>query len=375
MRGKKYRGAAAALALLTVLALTLSGCGQSAQAPKPAPSQPAGQSAGQGTQTVGQPAQPTKPSGPPTKVKVTTPVVSLLASHLFVAEKQGFFKEQNLDVEVVITRGSGPDVQAVLSGDAEFTFTSAPLLLQSRDKGQEIVPVFMGLNRLIINYVIHKDVAQRLGITEKTPLKEKWQKIKGLKIGVTRAGALTWDVTNYFLKKNGLDPKKDVEVVAVGADAVMIAALEQKKVDVICQTSPVPETAISKGIGISFLNNATGEDPDVGEFAQIMLMGKPDWIAKNPDVTRRMVAALMKSSQWLLEHKPEEVIAALKDKFPDIDAATLGAAVRSVQAAIPKDGKVTEKSIKVVEDIMRQAGLISKPVEYQKLIIHDYLPK
>lgn len=374
MRGRTYR-ATTAVALAAVLVLVLSGCGQAGQAPKPGAAQPAGPGTAQGTPPAGQSPAPAKPSGPPTKVKVTTPVVSLLASHLFVAEKQGFFKDQNLDVEIVITRGSGPDVQAVLSGDAEFTFTSAPLLLQSLDKGQEIVPVFMGLNRLIINYVIHKDVAQRLGITEKTPLKEKWQKVRGLKIGVTRAGALTWDVTNYFLKKNGLDPKKDVEVVAVGADAVMIAALEQKKVDIICQTSPVPETAISKGIGISFLNNATGEDPDVGEFAQIMLMGKPDWIAKNPDVTRRMVAALMKANQWLLDHKPEEVIAVLKDKFPDIDPATLGAAVKSVQAAIPRDGRVTEKSIKVVEDIMREAGLISKPVEYQKLIITDYLPR
>jgi NitT/TauT family transport system substrate-binding protein len=58
-----------------------------------------------------------------TKVKVTQPAESLSYMPLYVGRAKGFFKEAGIDLEVVVTRGDGPDVQALMAKEVEFVAT------------------------------------------------------------------------------------------------------------------------------------------------------------------------------------------------------------------------------------------------------------
>ena len=73
------------------------------------------------------------------------------------------------------------------------------------------------LNRAIVNAVMHKDVAQARGITPTTPLRDKLAALRGLTIGVTRPGSLTFQIGTYWIQKAGYTPGNEVSLLAVGA--------------------------------------------------------------------------------------------------------------------------------------------------------------
>ena len=98
-------------------------------------------------------------AGAAEKITITTPVESLTASALYIARGQGFFAAEGLEAEIVVTAGTGPDVQALLVGQSEFAYTPGTHLIEPVVKGQRLVGVMAGLNRLIINVALHKDVA------------------------------------------------------------------------------------------------------------------------------------------------------------------------------------------------------------------------
>src|ERR1041384_8606697 len=58
-----------------------------------------------------------------TKVKITQPSESLSYMPIYLGRAKEFFKEAGIDLTVVITRGDGPDVQALMAREVEFVAT------------------------------------------------------------------------------------------------------------------------------------------------------------------------------------------------------------------------------------------------------------
>src|SRR6266853_1309893 len=63
------------------------------------------------------------------------------------------------------------------------------------------------------------------------PYPQMVRDLKGLKIGISSAGASTDTVLQYLLREAGLDPKKDVNIIPVGDPATMLAALKNGVID------------------------------------------------------------------------------------------------------------------------------------------------
>jgi hypothetical protein len=129
-----------------------------------------------------------------------------------------------------------------------------------------LLMVMSGLNKVFINWAMHKEAAKSKGVTESMPLPEKIKMLKGLTVGVTNPGALTAHLAAFVIRKAGYTPQQDVQIIPIGAGPTWLAALENRKIDVALTAPPVPETAISRGFAIMFINNAKGEDPSIPEF-------------------------------------------------------------------------------------------------------------
>src|SRR5712675_1260221 len=63
------------------------------------------------------------------------------------------------------------------------------------------------------------------------PYPQMVRDLKGLKIGISSAGASTDTVLQYLLREAGLDPKKDVSIIPVGDPNTMLAALKNGVID------------------------------------------------------------------------------------------------------------------------------------------------
>jgi NitT/TauT family transport system substrate-binding protein len=131
----------------------------------------------------------------------------------YAADEQGFYEDEGLDVTI---RPGGPDIvpeQVVLGGQAEFGINWLDNLLATRDQGQNIVNIAQVFARSGMTEVTWKDT----GLDEITDL-------RGKKVGVWLGG----NEHKLFaaLTKNGIDPQKDVDVVAQPFDMNLFLSRE-----------------------------------------------------------------------------------------------------------------------------------------------------
>jgi NitT/TauT family transport system substrate-binding protein len=324
--------------------------------------------------TAGGPGAGSGPPAAPVKVRLSQPVEALSLIGVYIARGNGYFTDEGIDLETIIFSGGGPDVQALIAGDVEFNATAATFLISAYQEGTPLLGVVSILNRAIVNAVMHKDVAQARGITAATPLRDKLAALRGLTLGVTRPGSLTYQVATYWVQKAGYTPGNEANVLAVGAGSALIASLEQRKVDVIINSPPDPEEAIRQGFGVMYISNSAGEDPDLADFLQQVLLVRPDWAREHPDTVRRMVRALVRANRWITEHSAEETAAVLQPFFGQMPAETLLDSVRSVRVAVPADGRMTERGILVNYDLLELAGALKGRPAWDALVTNQYLP-
>jgi NitT/TauT family transport system substrate-binding protein len=311
----------------------------------------------------------------PRKVKMTIPVVAHSMTPVYVAQSKGFFTDEKLDLDITSTGGGGPDIRALIAGDVEFSFTTGDNVILAQQEGKRLLMVMSGLNKVFINWAMHKEAAKAKGISESTPLTDKIKALKGLTVGVTNPGALTAHLAAFVIRKAGYNPQQDVQIIPIGAGPTWLAALENRKVDVALTAPPVPETAISRGFAIMLINNAKGEDPSIPEFLMENLIARPDTVVKDPDLIRRMVRALTRANQWALKSTPEQVADALKPSMGATAPDLLLTGVKSVLPALSPDGRTSERSVQITQDILEQAGILKKRVAYSEIVTNEFLAK
>jgi NitT/TauT family transport system substrate-binding protein len=311
----------------------------------------------------------------PRKVKMTIPVVAHSMTPVYIAQSRGFFADEKLDVDITSTGGGGPDIRALIAGDVEFSFTTGDNVILAHQEGKKLLMVMSALNKVFINWAIHKEAAKTTGVTESTPLAEKLKALKGLTVGVTNPGALTAHLAAFVIRKAGYNPQQDVKIIPIGAGPTWLAALENRKVDVALTAPPVPETAIRRGFALMFINNAKGEDPSIPEFLMENLVARPETVAKEAELVRKMVRALTRANQWALKSAPEQVADALKPFMAKTDPELLLAGAKSVLPALNADGRTSERSVQTTQDILEQAGILKKRIPYSEIVNNEFLMK
>ncbi len=309
------------------------------------------------------------------RLTLTQPVDSLTFFQVYVGRTLGYFGDEGIDLEVVATAGGGPHLQAVLANRAQFTASPGTYQLNALKAGKRLVGVYDLLKRNIIGVVIHKEVAQKIGLSPTTPFADKLARLKGLTLGVTRPGALTYIMAEALIKRAGYVPNQDVRILAVGGGATIVPALQNRKVDLILISTPHPERAIIGGFGQWFINNALGEDPSLDPFMMSTLMVSPAYAEAHPDVVRKMVRALYRATQYIQKHPLDEVVRTVEPFFGDkLPPEILREAVRTVQAAVSSDGRMSPAAVRNTVRLMRGAGRLQQDFTLADVFTDRFLP-
>src|SRR5262249_13222225 len=194
------------------------------------------------------------------KLKITVPTISTIFYPLYYGQEHGIFAKENMEIEVISTNGDGPDVDAVISGSAQFSISTPNRLFTAYEQGKPLKAVGMLARRMAIDCAMNKQVADKLGITTATPLDTKLKALKGLTVAGTRPGAFTYVLLDIYGRRVGLAAQKDFQLIGVGGLASMLPAVENNQIAIGCTGSPFTELAVSRGKAIRFTNNARGDD-------------------------------------------------------------------------------------------------------------------
>lgn len=177
---------------LTLVVAFVAACGGTA-APSPSPSAP-------GTAA----ASPTvaKVTCPATSVKIAVPVTPPNVVHLppYVAQELGYFKDENLTVELVRFEGGVGALKAMVGGGVNLAGTSTEPVVNAISQGIEVKVVGSYAPNISQVFAVRGDII-------KTPAD-----LKGKRIGIQESGAFADALSRAYLKKVGID-QKDVQFV------------------------------------------------------------------------------------------------------------------------------------------------------------------
>jgi ABC-type nitrate/sulfonate/bicarbonate transport system substrate-binding protein len=145
--------------------------------------------------------------------------------------------------------------------------------------------------------------------------------LKGKTVGISVIGGGTQGPLNMLLKKNGVDPAKDIKLVEVGF-AVSEDALRQGRVDAVNMNQPFAARAEAKG-GTRKLFSLSEAMPNI---VHILEACRADFVDKNPDLVRAYVRDITLGMKKALADRDETlkvVNEVLKAPIPVLDTYLL----------------------------------------------------
>lgn len=285
------------LSITVIFALVLAACTPAAT-PTAAPATSAP------VQPTAAPAQPTAAPPEPTATEVKIDKVTVRLSWRWKAEfaalvltqDKGFFKEQNLDVELFEGKGSGDVLPLIANKSNTFGYlnlTTATIGI-GKDMPLKIVAVLMAKN------------PSALAFFEDRNIKEP-KDLEGKSIAMAPGEAFTV-IFPAFAQKWGIDPNK-VKQVQMDPNAKNQAFLEGK-VDIlpVYINNELPQIRALTDKKIDILMPA---DWGFNTVANGIVVHQ-DTIKENPDLVRRFVAAVSKGYAYAIQHPDEAVDAVIK---------------------------------------------------------------
>jgi NitT/TauT family transport system substrate-binding protein len=152
---------------------------------------------------------------------------------VYVTEDKGFFKDEGLDVLLVLFNAGATNLQALMGGDIQIMGSAFVETIGGRGAGFDIKN-FWG----ICNIMPFQLYSQ--------PDFKSMKQAKGKRFAISRFGSLTDFLTRATLRHFGVDAK-DVTILQIGSTPARFAALTAKGVDASIVWFPVTEIAKAQG--------------------------------------------------------------------------------------------------------------------------------
>src|SRR5712691_5085421 len=156
---------------------------------------------------------------------------------MWYAFEKGIFKSNGLEVDMQAISGGAQTSAALLAGSVQIAQFGGAEALSANAGGGDLVVVA----NLAPVYPYKLYAAK--GITS-------IQGLKGKKVGVSNAGGSSDIATRAALKSAGLDPDKDVNIVAVGSHANRTAALLAGTIDAGVDDPPEDVELVKAGLTV-----------------------------------------------------------------------------------------------------------------------------
>ena len=299
------------------------------------------------------------------KVTLNEVAHSIFYAPQYVAIEEGYFKEEGLDLTLVTGFGADKTMTAVISGEAEIGFMGAEASVYAYQEGAtDPVVNFAQLTQRAGNFLVAREEMPDF----------KWEDLRDKKVLGGRKGGMPEMVFEYILRKNGLDPQKDLMIdqsIDFGSTAAAFSGDTSSDFTVEFEPSA---TALEKE-GAGYVVASLGVDS--GYVPYTSYSAKTSYMEKNPEIIQKFTDALQKGMEYVQTHTPEEIAQVISPQFAETDLDTVTTIVkRYYDQDTWKSNLIFEKeSFELLEDILEDAGELKERVPYENLVTTEYAAK
>lgn len=299
------------------------------------------------------------------KVTLNEVAHSVFYAPQYVAIEKGYFAEEGLNLTLVTGFGADKTMTAVISGEADIGFMGAEASVYAYQEGAtDPVVNFAQLTQRAGNFLVAREEMPDF----------KWEDLKGEKVLGGRKGGMPEMVFEYILKKNSIDPQKDLTIdqsIDFGSTAAAFTGDDSAAYTVEFEPSATILEKEGAGYVVASLGEASGYVPYTSYSA------KASYMKENPEIIQKFTDALQKGMDYVQSHTPEEIAEVIAPQFKETDLETIIAIVkRYYDQDTWKENLIFEKdSFELLQDILEDAGELTDRAAYEDLVQTEYARK
>ena len=286
------------------------------------------------------------------KIIVGLSSVNVAFLPVYVTEDKGFFKEEGLDVLLVLFNAGSTNLQALMGGDVQIMGSAFVETLGGRAAGFDVKNFWGVCNIMPFQLYSQPDF-------------KSMKQAKGKRFAISRFGSLTDFLTRATLRHFGLTDK-DVTILQIGSTPARFAALTAKGVDASIVWFPVTE--IAKAQGYNKLLDLKEVFP---EWPYETFAAREPWLSKERDQAVKFLRAYQKGVKYTQENKNDAV--RIMRKYVKMDPAYAPAGYDEYRDSFPLNGQIAEKIIPTVIEQEIEAGRIKKKITVEDMIDRSFI--
>ncbi|HYT57491.1 MAG TPA: ABC transporter substrate-binding protein [Verrucomicrobiae bacterium] len=275
-----------------------------------------------------------------TLVRMGLAARSTTSMPFFVAKERGFFREEGLDVELIVMQAI-QTIQATLGNSTQFASATGSAV-SSAVRGADIKVILAVTDRPSFDLIVQPNITSV-------------QQLRGKKIGTGGVGSLAEILARRILEVNGVRPE-EVAILATGPSHVTYLSLKAKVIDAAPLQMPLTFTAQDEGF------RKLVDAGDVYRAVQGGLATTKTMLSEQPELVTKVVRAMMRAIR-LIKSDRKYGIEFIKGPWLDIGKEPEKIAARVYDIAAPallENGTVSEE---VQRQMIADASMRVKPAQ------------
>ncbi|EFM12057.1 ABC transporter substrate-binding protein [Paenibacillus curdlanolyticus YK9] len=296
-----------------------------------------------------------------TKVTIGEVTRSLFYAPEYVAVAKGYFEAEGLDVELTTTPGGDKTMTALLSNTIDVALVGSETSIYVAQQGADDP---------VINFAQLTQTDGTFLVARKPVDAFDWSSLKGVDFLGQRKGGMPQMAGEFTLKKHGIDPKKDLNLIQ-NIDFANIPAAFLSGTGAYVQLFE-PQASIIEKEGKGHVVASFGVES--GHLPYTVFMAKQSFISKHKDTVQSFTNAIHQAQRWVAEHSAEEIADVVLPYFQNTDRAIAVSAIDRYkkQGSYASDPIVDEAEWNNLLDVMTTAGELKERVPYEKLVDTTY---
>ncbi len=304
-------------------------------------------------------AVPTGTQPGPTRIRISQSAVNTRSTVLWIAQGQGFFAKNGLDVETIYLRSSNLQMAAMATGDVQIGSSGGAPVLSAVSGGQDLKIVATPGNRLGYDLVVRPEIKEAKDLRNK-------------RFGVTNIGGTTWMAALLALEHLGLDQRRDqIQINAIGNQTILAQAIEAGNIDATLLDPFLSRRLKEKGVP-TLIELYRAQIP----FVNTSVVVNGAFLRERPDAVEKVLRSLIEAQAFIASPSNKAaVIKTVMHHMQMTDSTLAQEGYQDLLFGIEKKPYPSADSLRNVQRIMALLNPKVSSVKIERIIDRRFIRK
>jgi len=290
-------------------------------------------------------------------IRIAEVTRSIFYAPLYAALNEGFFEEEGVNIELTTVWGGDKVMTSLISDGADIGLVGSETSIYVYARGASDPVINFGqLTQTDGTFLVSRNEVEDFD----------WEQLKGSTFLGQRKGGMPQMVGEFVLKKHGIDPHNDLNLIQNIDFANISSAFASGTGEYVQLFEPQASIFEKEGRGHIVASFGT----ESGHVPYTTFMAKQSYMEENSETVEKFTRALYKAQQWVDTTDSKVIAEAIEPYFEDTDLEILEMAVERYksQGSFATDPILDEEEWNNLQTIMDEAGELPQEVSHEDLV-------